>query len=67
MKMRVVAGDRHQPPILVAELIKEVEPVAPIGQDRASVIVDLDRMRRAERTAVLYRQLRPRRVGDERV
>ena len=64
MEVRVVAGDRHQPPILVAELIKEVEPVAPIGQDRAGVIVDLNRMRGAERTAVLDRQLRPRRMGD---
>ena len=66
--MRVVAGDRRQPPILVAELVKEVEALAPIGQHRAGVIIDLDRMRGAERTPVLDRQLRPRRMsdGDER-
>ena len=64
MEVRVVAGDRHQPPILVAQLVKQVEPVAPIGQDRAGVIIDLDRMRGAERAPVLYRQLRPRRMGD---
>ena len=64
MEVRVVAGDRHQPPILVAELVKEIETVAPIGQDRAGVIIDLDRMRGAERTPVLDRQLRPRRMGD---
>jgi hypothetical protein len=35
--MRVIAGDRRQPPILVAELVKQVESLAPIGQDRAGV------------------------------
>jgi hypothetical protein len=62
--MRVVAGHGGQPAVLVTQLIKEIETVAPIGRDRAGVIVDLDRMRRAERTAVLDRQLRPRRMGD---
>ena len=64
VEVRVVAGDRHQPPILVAQLVEQVEPVAPIGQDRAGVIIDLDRMRGAERTPVLDRQLRPRGMGD---
>ena len=64
MEVRVVAGDRHQPPILVAELVEEIETKAPIGQDRAGVIIDLDRMRGAERTSVLDRQLRPRGMGD---
>src|SRR5271156_4975541 len=59
MEVRVVAGDRCQPPVLVAQLVEEIEPVAPIGQDRAGVIIDLDRMRGAERTPVLDRQLRP--------
>ena len=46
------------------KLVKEVEPVAPIGQDRAGVIIDLDGMGGAQRTTVLDRQLRPRWMGD---
>ena len=64
MEVRVIAGHRRQPPILVAELVKEIESVASIRQHRAGVIIDLDRMRGAEGTPVLDRQLRPRRMSD---
>ena len=67
MEVRVVAGDRHEPPVLVAQLVEEIEAVAPIGQDRAGVIIDLDRVRGGERAPILDRQLRPRGMshGDE--
>ena len=53
-----------QPPVLIAQLVEQIEAVAPIGHDGAGVIVDLDRMGGAERTPVLDRQLRPGRMGD---
>src|ERR1700722_20327597 len=64
MEVRVIPGDPRQPPILVAELVKEIEAVTSISQHRAGVIIDLDRMRGAEGTPVLDRQLRPRRMSD---
>ena len=63
-EMRVVGGDRGQPPALVAELVEQIEAVAAVGLDRAAVIVDLHRMRRVERAAVVDRQLRPGGMGD---
>src|ERR1700729_4408790 len=64
MEVRVIPGARRQPPILVAELVKEIEAVTSISQHRAGAIIDLDRMRGAERMPVLDRQLRPRRMSD---
>ena len=62
--MRVVAGHGGQPPVLVAQLVEQIETVAAIGQDRAGVIIDLDRMRGVERTPILDRQLRPGGMSD---
>ena len=64
MEVRVIAGDRHQPPVLIAQLVEQIEAVTPVGQDGAGVIIDLDRVRGCKRTPILDRQLRPRGMGD---
>src|SRR5271165_4147800 len=35
VEVRVVAGDRRQSPIVIAELVEQIETLAPIGQNRA--------------------------------